>query len=146
MPAALRCPTTTVEVEDSWIRKSGQGTLWPDRWKVDRTRFRGSWLLRDGETISIPVTAGSARLTLILEHSWIRNHDEPLELTVLGGKPGAKETLLQWTAPPGDGEWQTTTVGPVPWEAGTPLVFQVKPSGQQPPNAVLLDRCRLEWR
>ena len=141
VPLALGIPTHTVELEDSWVRKNGDGLVWPHRWILDRTRYRGSWLLRNGETLEVPVVAGGPLVRIVVEHSWIQNHDRPVKLRILAGT----HELTRWTSPPGDQSWVTTTVGPIPWRAGTPLVFEVSDSEGLPQNAVLLDRCHLEW-
>src|SRR5947208_540408 len=71
-PAAARVPTRVVELEDPQVWKSG-GHLFPDRWVIERARYRGSWVLRVGERLRAPVVPGGRRVCLALHAQLIRN-------------------------------------------------------------------------
>jgi hypothetical protein len=141
--AAARVPTRIVELEDPEVRKSG-GHLHPDRWVVERTRYRGGWVLRVGERLEAPVAPGSRRVTLRLAAELIRNQPVPFTLDIQQGD----RLLTSWT-PGRERVWETVEVGPVDWyaENGQPLVLAAR--GPAPPgqlNGVILDRVEMEWR
>jgi hypothetical protein len=139
--AAARVPTRVVELEDPGVRKSG-GHLHPDRWVVERTRYRGGWVLRVGERLEAPVAPGSRRVKLRLAAELIRNQPVPFTLDIRQGD----RLLTSWT-PGRQRVWETVEVGPVDWRAGAPLVLAAR--GPAPPgqlNGVILDRVEMEWR
>jgi len=139
--AAARVPTRVVELEDPEVRKSG-GHLHPDRWVVERTRYRGGWVLRVGERLEAPVAPGSRRVKLRLAAEFIRNQPVPFTLDVKQG-----DRLLASWAPGRARVWETVEVGPVDWRIGEPLVLAAH--GPAPPgelNGVILDRVEMEWR
>ncbi len=138
--AATRVPTRTIEVEDPQVAKSG-GYAYPERWAVERTRFRGAWTLRAGERVTAPVVPGGRRLLLTLTAEPIRNQPQPFEVAIAAGEL----ELATWT-PHRDREWRQTVLGPFEWPAGAPLVISARgPRAAWPPNGVLLDRVDLEW-
>jgi hypothetical protein len=139
--AAARVPTRVVEFEDPEIRKSG-GHLHPDRWVVERTRYRGGWVLRVGERLEAPMVPGSRQVRFRLAAQLIRNQLVPFTLDVKEGD----RLLASWT-PGRQRIWETVEVGPVEWRPGEPLVLAAR--GPAPPgelNGVILDRVEVEWR
>jgi hypothetical protein len=138
--AATRAATRTIEIEDAQVAKSG-GHVYPDRWMIERARYRGAWTLRAGEQVTAPVVAGGRRVRLILTAQPIRNQPGPFEIAVAAGDL----PLATWV-PQRDREWQRTFLGPFDWPAGAPLVIAARgPRGAWPPNGALLDRVDLEW-
>jgi hypothetical protein len=139
--AAARWPTHVVELEDPEVIKSG-GHPYPDRWVIERTGYRGSWVLRVGERLTAPVVPGGRRVVLRLSAQFIRNQPAPFTLDILAGD----RVLSSWT-PARARVWEQVVVGPVSWPAGAPLVIAAH--GASPPgelNGALLDRVDLEWR
>lgn len=139
--AAARVPSRVIEFEDPQVRKSG-GHPHPDRWVVERTRYRGGWVLRVGEHLQAPVAPGGRRVKLRLFAELIRNQPVPYTLDILEGD----RLLATWT-PGRERVWETIEVGPVDWQAGVPLVLAAH--GPAPPgalNGAILDRVDLEWR
>jgi hypothetical protein len=140
-PAAARVPTRVVEFEDPEVRKSG-GHLHPDRWIIERTRYRGGWVLRVSERLEAPVAPGGRRVKLRLAAEFIRNQPVPFTLDIKEGD----RLLASWT-PERERVWETVEVGPVEWQAGEPLVLAAH--GPSPPgalNGAILDRVEMEWR
>jgi hypothetical protein len=138
--AAARLPTRTIELEDPQVGKSG-GYPFPERWTIERTRFRGAWTLRTGERVTAPVVGGGRRVRIVLTAQPIRNQPQPFEIVVAAGDL----ELASWT-PQRDREWRQTALGPFAWPAGAPLVISARgPRAPWPPNGVLLDRVDLEW-
>lgn len=134
-------PTTTVELEDPYVWKSG-GHPHPDRWVLERTRYRGGWVLRVGEQLKVPVVPGGRRVRFLLEAEFIRNQPVPYTLDLLAGD----RMIASWT-PGRQRVWETVSVGPVDWHAGESLVLVAH--GPAPPgalNGAILDRVRMEWR
>jgi hypothetical protein len=139
--AAARVPTRVIELEDPQVRKSG-GHLHPDRWVIERTRYRGGWVLRVGERLEAPVQPGGRRVKLCLAAEFIRNQPVPYTLDIKEGD----RLLTSWT-PVRSRVWETVEVGPVDWRAGQPLVLVAH--GQAPAgelNGAILDRVEMEWR
>jgi hypothetical protein len=130
-----------VELEDPQAWKSG-GHLYPDRWVIERARYRGSWVLRVNETIRVPVTPGGRRVRLTLQGQLVRNQPVPFSLDLLAG-----DRLLATWRPGRDRMWESIALGPFDWPAGAPLVLAAH--GPHPPgalNGILLDRVDLDWR
>jgi hypothetical protein len=139
--AAARVPTGVIELEDPQVRKSG-GHVHPERWVVERTRYRGGWVLRVDERMEAPVAPGGRRVRIRLSAEFIRNQPVPYTLDILEGD----RLLASWT-PVRDKVWETVEVGPVDWKPGGPLVFAAR--GPSPPgalNGAILDRVEMEWR
>ena len=138
--AAARVPTRTIEIEDPQVQKSG-GHVYPERWAIERARYRGAWTLRAGERVTAPVVPGGRRVRLVLTAQPIHNQPQPFALEIAAGDL----TLATWT-PERDRVWQQTFLGPFDWPAGAPLVIAARgPRGAWPPNGALLDRVDLEW-
>lgn len=139
---ADRLPTKVVEIEDPVVRKTG-GHPHPERWVVDRTRFRGGWVLRPEERVTVPVRRGGSRATLLLEGELIRNQPTRFTLDLIVG-----DRLIGVWAPGRDRVWEEVRVGPIDWPPGASLVLVAR--GLQPAqgtvNGVILDRVRLDWQ
>lgn len=138
--AASRIPTEVVELEDPQVWKSG-GHVHPDTWVLERTRYRGGWVLRVGEQLRVPVVPGGRRVRLRLEAEFIQNQPVPYTLDLREGD----RTIASWT-PARQRVWETVEVGPVEWRDGEPLVLMAH--GPAPPgalNGAILDRVRMSW-
>lgn len=138
--AASRVPTEVVELEDPQVWKSG-GHIHPERWVLERTRYRGGWVLRVGEQLKMPVAPGGRRVRLRLEAEFIQNQPVPYTLDLKAGD----RMIASWT-PARQRVWETVEVGPVEWHGGEPLVLVAH--GPAPPgalNGAILDKVRLEW-
>ena len=121
--------------------KSG-GHLYPDRWVIERARYRGGWVLRVGERLEAPVVPGGRQARLTLRAELIRNQPVPLDLDLLAG-----DRLLATWRPGRDRVWATIALGPFDWPRGAPLVLAAH--GPSPPgalNGVILDRVDFTWR
>jgi hypothetical protein len=138
--AAARLPTRIVEFEDPQVVKLG-GHLYPDRWTIERTRYRGGWVLRVGDRLRAPVVAGGRRVRLTLAAELIRNQPVPFAMDISAGD----RLLAVWT-PVRERAWEELTLGPFDWPAGVPLVLAAH--GPSPPgdlNGAVLDRIELGW-
>ncbi len=138
---ARHVPTRTVHLEDPSVTTHG-GHPEPDRWTFDRTRFRGVWVLRQGEYLEAPVVSGGARVRLRLDARFVRHQTEPLVLMLRSGPRLLGELVFD-----GSGEWESRELGPVEWQPDTPLVMSALPAkaGGQP-NGILLDRVDFDWQ
>jgi hypothetical protein len=142
---AGRLPTRVVEVEDPWVAHSGGGP-YPERWIVERTRFRGGWVLPEGTRAEVQVVPGGDRVLLRIAAIPVLNHpDRAVELEVTAGAvPLGRWRLAAETT------WQTHSLGPLPWPAGETLGLKaVAPRGAGEAgaiNGVVVDRVDLEWR
>ena len=140
LSAADRAPTRLIELEDAQVWKSG-GHPHPDRWVVERTRYRGGWVLRVNESLEAPVVPGGRRVKLTLHAELIRNQPVPFTLDVKQG-----DRLLASWHPGRERVWEKIAVGPVAWRAGEPLVLAAH--GTHPPgalNGAILDYVEMEW-
>ncbi|HEX6901971.1 MAG TPA: hypothetical protein VF789_19790 [Thermoanaerobaculia bacterium] len=139
--AASRVPTRMVELEDPHVWKSG-GHVHPELWVVERTRYRGGWVLRVDEEMRVPVAPGGRRAELTLYAEFIRNQPVPFTLDL---KQGGR-LLASWK-PTRSRVWEKVEVGPVDWRAGEPLILTAH--GPHPPgalNGAILDCVEIEWR
>jgi hypothetical protein len=139
--AAHRLPTRVVELEDPQVVKLG-GQLYPDRWVIERVRYRGGWVLRVGERLEAPIVAGGRRVRLRVAAQLVRNQPVPFELQLAAGG----RLLAIWT-PLRDRAWEEISLGPFDWPAGSPLVIAAH--GPAPPgalNGAVLDRIELAWQ
>jgi len=139
--AATRVPTRVVELEDPWVSRSGGG-LYPDRWSIERTRYRGGWVLHKGEELVAPVVAGGSRARVRLAMRFIRNGDGPFPVEIRAGE----RVIGRWEPKPEDDRvWREVELGPVEWPAGAPLV--IEPLRRPGPfHGVTCDRAVFEWR
>ena len=134
-------PSTTIELEDPYVRKSG-GHLYPDRWIIERTRYRGGWVLREGEQLDAPVVPGGRRFTLTLDAFFVRNQPRRLVFDVsVGGEHLTRGILSR------PGRWWPLELGTFDWPEGADSIrieIDAAP-GEGPPNGVVLDRMGLTW-
>jgi hypothetical protein len=138
--AAVRVPTHVIELEDPQVIKLG-GHLYPDRWVIERTLYRGGWVLRVGDQVRAPVVAGGQRVRLTLAAELIRNQPVPFAVDVAAGD----RLLAVWT-PVRERAWEELALGPFDWPPGAPLVLTAH--GPHPPgalNGAVLDRIELAW-
>ena len=139
--AAHRLPTRVVELEDPTVTKTG-GALFPDRWVIERTRWRGGWMLPEGSMARAPVVAGGDEVVVRLTAERIENvPGRPLALEVRAGD----RRLATWRLT-GPRAWREVELGPFPWPAGEPLVLAVRPTPGPGINGVVIDRAELDWR
>jgi hypothetical protein len=138
--AAWRLPTRVIELEDPQVIKNG-GELYPDRWVIERTRYRGGWVLPVGSRLQAPVVPGGRQVRLTLTGELVRNQPVQFALDVAAGD----RLLAVWT-PVRDRFWESLTLGPFAWPAGAPLVLTARgPTPAGPPNGAVLDRIDLTW-
>ncbi len=138
--AAARVPTRVIELEDPQVIKLG-GHLYPDRWVIERTLYRGGWVLRVGDQVRAPVIAGGRRVRLTLAAELIRNQPVPFAVDIAAGD----RLLAVWT-PVRERAWEEIALGPFDWPPGAPLVLTAH--GPHPPgdlNGAVLDRIELAW-
>jgi hypothetical protein len=141
--AAHRLPTRIVELEDPQVVKHG-GHLYPDPWVIERPRYRGGWVLREGESLAAPVVAGGRRLRLRLDAEFIRNRPGPRRLALEVRAGGKLLATLVLDAPR---QWQRLDAGEIDWPAGEDLVLRLPPGHHPgPPSGAILDRLDLQWR
>jgi hypothetical protein len=140
---AARLPTRTLEIEDAIAEKSG-GELNPPMWTIDRWRYRGAWLLPEGERIVVPVAAGGDRVSIEIEARYLRRRHPPLTLRLAAGdQPLGSYDFVE------DSLWRTLRLGPFSWPAGASLVLEA--TGPDPPrealqrNRLIIDRVRFRW-
>jgi hypothetical protein len=139
--AARTLPTRIVEFEDGWVAKSG-GTLFPDRWTVDRTRFRGGWLLYEGSSLAFRPVAGGRQARLRIASQYLRNNDSPLALAVRVGD--AEVARFPAERP---GAWSEIELGPLAIPRGATITLAaVGPPGAPPANGLVLDRAEITWQ
>jgi hypothetical protein len=140
--AAARLPTRIVELEDPQVWKSG-GHLHPDLWVIERTRYRGGWVLRVSEALRAPVTPGGRRARVTLYAQFIRNQPVPYHLDLLAGP----RKLATWS-PGRPRVWQRISFGLFDWPDSAPLVlygYGPHLPGDTDLNGVILDRVEIEW-
>jgi hypothetical protein len=138
--ATARVPTRVIELEDPQVTKLG-GHLYPDRWVIERTLYRGGWVLRVGDQVRAPVIAGGRRVRLTLAAELIRNQPVPFAVDIAAGD----RLLAVWT-PVRERAWEELALGPFDWPPGAPLVLTAH--GPHPPgdlNGAVLDRIELAW-
>lgn len=140
-PAATRLPTRVVEMEDPWIGQDG-GTLYPDRWSIERTRYRGGWVLQKGTRLEVPVVPGGSEARIRLDLRFIRNAEGPFPVEIRAGS----RVIGRWEPRARDDRvWREMEIGPVEWPEGAPLV--IEPLQQPGPfNGVIVDRALFEWQ
>jgi hypothetical protein len=130
-----------VEFEDPWVERPSGGPF-PERWVIERTRYRGGWVLREGASLSAPVVPGGDEVVVRFAARFIPNvPGRPIVLEVRAGE----RTLDSWQVPLGR-EWGVGELGPFAWPAGEPLVVVAGEHRPDDYNGVILDRAVLEWR
>ena len=137
--AAHQLPTRKVEVEDPYVRQTG-GESWPENWAVGRTRFRGGWQLRPGDTITSPIVPGGEQLTLEFELK--RSGPSRPWLLVRGGDAPWQRIEIS-----DDLQWARLETGTIPWPAEASelhITLQAADNASKR-TAILLDRVHLSW-
>lgn len=139
--AATHLPTRVVELEDPWLARDG-GSLYPDRWSIERTRYRGGWLLHKGARLEVPVVPGGPEARVRLDLRFIRNAEGPFSVEIRAGE----HRIGRWEPRAVDDRvWREIELGPVDWPAGAPLV--IEPLQRPGPfNGVIVDRAIFGWR
>jgi len=139
--AAHHLPTRAIELEDPWVEHRG-GLLYPERWVIDRTRFRGGWILTEGSSASVRPVPGGKEVDLRIDWSFIRNTPSPLALEVRAG-----DRLLARLRPGAPGVWQASRLGPFAWTPGERLTLAAAAPPDAPAaNGLVVDRVELDWR
>ncbi|HRC87802.1 MAG TPA: hypothetical protein PK413_19580, partial [Thermoanaerobaculia bacterium] len=139
--AAHRVPTGRIELEDAQVVKAG-GHLFPDPWVIDRTRYRGGWVLLEGDRLEAPVVPGGRRLRLALEAQLMRRHPGPVLLELSAG-----ETVLAELTVTTNRTWRRYELPDLAWPAVRSLRLSLKRGpGSEGGNAVLLDFVELQWQ
>ncbi|MCB1056377.1 MAG: hypothetical protein KDD11_12825 [Acidobacteria bacterium] len=142
--AGARWPSHVIEIEDAQVGHYG-GHLHPSRWTVDRARYRGGWVLRPGESATLPVVAGGDRVAVTIHAQWVSNGGEVL-LELRRG-----EHLLATWRPQEERRWLVHETEPMPWTPGEPLVLALRAvePGTKPtaaaPSGLVIDRVELSW-
>lgn len=138
---AARLPTRVVHFEDPQVTTS-LGSVHPDRWVIERTRYRGGWAMPEGMWVSAPVVAGGERVVLRLVARGLEHvPGRPVDIALESGGRRLGTVRL----PPG-GAWGAREVGPVAWSRGEPLTVVVVPQDETVANGAILDKVELEWR
>lgn len=138
---AARLPTRTIEAEDAHVLHRG-GHLSPQRWMVERARYRGGWMLRPRESLRTPIVAGGARVELGLVARPIRNR--PGELVLVARED---DRVLAIWRPELDRRWTRVRLGTFDWPADGRLTLEVRGerASEGEPNGVVVDRIELHW-
>lgn len=137
-PLANRLPARIVELEDPLVVHRG-GAPWPPRWSPVRPRFRGSWQLRTGDGIEIPIKPRGRELLLTLEIKRVGAIRQRARIEIL-----ADDTRLTAFDLPPSLQWSKTALDPLTWPAAAErLRIQLTGHGQ---GRLLLDRAQLDWR
>ncbi len=140
--AARHLPTRVAEIEDPWISKD-RGHIYPGRWVIERTRYRGGWMLRPGESATLPLVSKGRRLSLTLASQFVRNSDWPILLRIKSG-----DRIVGRWRPEGPKAWKEIELGPFLWDEGEALVLEVaaeEPRGERRLNGLVIDRVDLRW-
>lgn len=139
--AASRLPTRVVHLEDPQVTKS-LGAVHPDRWVIERTRYRGGWALPEGAWTIAPVVAGGERVTLRLVARGLEHvPGRPVDIAFECG--GRRLGVVRL---PAGGAWGERRLGPVDWTPGEALTVLVVPQDERVANGAILDLVVLEWR
>ena len=138
--AAHRVPTAVAQIEDPWVRKSG-GEVWPGRWTMDRTRYRGGWLLPAGAQASFRPVAGGRRVAIRLDWMPVGAGRSPVVLELAaGGTPVRTITTRERDS------WRTSPLSEMEWHPGTELVLRVRAERTGAPVGIVVDRVEMRWR
>ncbi len=140
---AISLPTHRVEFEDTQVTKV-QGYLFPDRWVIERTRYRGGWVLRPGESVSAPIVAGGKKVSLEFDLQFISNSDWPIRLLVRAGD----RVVGRWR-PQKSRTWSQWNLEDLDWIPGEKLMLEVvaaSPRREREMNGIVVDRVKLQWQ
>lgn len=140
--AAARLPTGVVHLEDPHVEKT-LGNLHPDRWIIERTRYRGGWAMPEGAWVVAPVVPGGERVVLRLTGKGLEHRPgRPVDIAFesVGQRLGTVRL-------PAGGDWGERVLGPVDWPpGGESLTVLVVPQDAAVANGAILDRVELDWR
>ncbi len=136
-------PTRRLEIESAAIHRTG-GNLEPERWTLDRTRFREAWVLPEGSRAEATVIPGGDRVELTVTARAIANRPAPLTLVArAGGRELGRVALSEDDA----NRWRTLplTPAPTPWPTDATLILEVPHGDDAPANGIAIDRVDLRW-
>lgn len=140
--AGSHLPTRVIEAEDAWVRHQ-RGRLYPQKWTMERPRYRGGWTLVHHTGFSAPVIPGGESVLLEIDVRYVDEAPgERLDMIVSVDR----DEVHVWPAT-GDRVWQTVTVGPIDWPDDARLAIHARSAteaGQV--NGVIVDQVRLRWR
>ncbi len=135
---AERLPLRVVEFEDPYVEKHG-GELWPDQWVPNRADFVGSWRLRPGEEVTVPIVPSGIELVLTLRAKRIGPLKSAASLELLADdRPVASISL------PPSPHWSTLNLEPLPWPSES-RKLSLRLEGARR-TQILIDWARLEWK
>ena len=135
-------PTQTVEIEGSAVDRSG-GNLEPERWKMDRLRYREAWVLPEGTRAETAIVPGGKEVELSFTVRMVQNRTAPLTLIA---RSGTREIGRLTFSESAASDWHIRQLPEAPWIPGAPLVLEVPYSDALPTNGVAIDRVDLHWR
>ncbi|HEX6203145.1 MAG TPA: hypothetical protein VF100_09100 [Thermoanaerobaculia bacterium] len=139
--AAARLPTRVVHFEDPQVTKS-LGNVHPDRWVIERTRYRGGWALPEGAWTIAPIVPGGGRVALRLVARGLE-HEPGRPVDVAFESAGRRLGVVRL---PAAGAWGERRLGPVDWTPGDSLTVIVVPQDERVANGAILDLVELEWQ
>ena len=136
-------PTHTVEIESAAIHRSG-GNQEPERWTMDRTRYKEAWVFPEGTRAEAAIVPGGDEVELTLAVRLVQNRTAPLTLIVRSGR---REIGRLTFSESGTTDWHVRQLPAAPWIPGAPLILEVPygPGDALPPNGVAIDRIDLRW-
>ncbi len=137
--AAHELPTRVAELEDPWVYKGG-GTLEPDRWMPDRTRFTGGWRLFGAQAASLRPIPGGDRVVVAARFRAAPGSTGGTTLELASGD----RRLGAWRVAPGD-SWRVEKLAPVDWRPGDELELRVDADPPGGRAAVDVDRLEFTW-
>ena len=144
--AAHRFPTTRIEFEDAWVTHPG-GSLYPERWTLDRTQFNGGWALGPNVEVSARPVAGGRFCRLAIRVLAVRNNEAPLTLEVRAGTRLVATLALPTPEAGRESSWLTLHAGPFAFAAGEALAFRAVGSAVADARSFLvLDRAEVGWK
>ncbi len=129
-----RLPTGVVHFEDAFVFQP-RGSVFPPPWVLQRPNYTGGWTLPAGRWLAAPITTGGEQVTIQL-FALPKKSNRPARIWVGAGDHQLAILDAQQTA---NQEWVTTTLGPVDWPSGQPLVVRTLE------GSLILDRAELTW-
>ncbi len=141
-------PTRVVHFEDAFVFRP-RGIVYPPPWVLQRPTFTGAWTLPAGRWLAAPVTAGGERVTIRLfalpeaqqpVHLWIGAGEHQLAKLDLQTAVAEQPSNAKQQSGTAQQEWPSTTLGPIEWPSGEPLVIRTLE------GSLSLDRAELTWQ